>query len=235
MSTPDNVPQERPENGVNPGHYGEVAPGVPRYGQYAPEGWVPPSAANDAGPATGVPASPSYPGFTQQHGAGYPGNGGFPAGPVASRRPRQVVLATTLIMIAGALQAFSGFLLIVAALLPAARNVVGQELKAAMPSSPEYDSILNNQTTLISMLFIAAAISLIGAAIYFFLAFKMRGGASWARTTGMVLAAISLLALLQPNVFTILQIGLGVAAMVILYRSPAKEFFLKKGPGPRSY
>lgn len=228
MTTPDNEPQERPQDSVRPGSYGEIAPGVPRYGQYAPEGWVPPSAMNDAVPSTVLPSASSYPGFPQA-GMGHPQAGAFPAGPTTSR-PKQVLLATSLIMIAGALQIFSGVLLLVAALLPAARDMVAQELKASMPSGADYDSILGSTAILTSMLVVAAVISLIAGAVYFWLAVKIRGGANWARTTALVLAGISLLALFQLNFFTILQVGLGVAAMLMLYRSPAKEFFVKKVP-----
>jgi len=233
MTTPDEQPQERPANGYQPGSYGEIAPGVPRYGQYAPEGWVPPSSgpngANDAGTPNGANPSPAYPGF----------QGG--PGPVATQphfaAPKQVVVASRLIIAAGALQALSGLLLLLVLFIPSVRASMVDTLKAALPNDPAYSSMLADATMVSSLLAFAAVISLAAAASYFWLAVKIRRGANWARTTGLVLACISLIALVQPNIFTIIQIGLGAVAMILLYRSPAKEYFAKRNPGggPRGY
>ncbi|WP_104086355.1 hypothetical protein [Arthrobacter sp. GMC3] len=233
MTTPDEQPQERPANGHQPGSYGEIAPGVPRYGQYAPEGWVPPSAApsgsNDAGASHGAYPNPVYPGF----------QGG--PGPIATQThyaaPKQVVVACRLITIAGAFQAVSGLLLLLVLMLPSVRASMIDTLKAALPNDPAYASMLADDSMISSLLVSAAVISLVAAAIYFWLAAKIRRGANWARTTALVLACISLLALVQPNIFTIIQIGLGAGAMIVLYRSPAKEYFAQRNPGggPRGY
>ncbi|MGA7207163.1 MAG: hypothetical protein WBX27_21325 [Specibacter sp.] len=240
MTTPDEQPQERPATGPRPGNYGEIAPGVPRYGQYAPEGWTPPTESPVPGAAPGLPPSATYPGFQggPPQGPGYPHRGAGPIPPGAHfAAPKQVVLATRFIQMAGVLQALSAVLLLVVLLVPAVRTTMIDALKSSMPNGASYDAVFADPSMVTVVLVMAAILSVVGASAYFWLAAKIRKGASWARTTGLVLAIISLLALTQPNVFTILQIGLGVAAMVILYRSPAKEYFAKApaNKGPHGY
>lgn len=244
MTTPEEQPHERPATG--PGNYGEIAPGVPRYGQYAPEGWVSPVEASasgvtpDAGASSAQPPASAYPGFqgNMPPGAGYPHRG---AGPIPSgahfAAPKQVAMATRFIQLAGLLQALSAVLLVVVLLVPAVRTTMTDALKSSMPNGASYDAVFDDPSLISVVLVMAAVLSIVGAAVYFWLAAKIRKGANWARTTGLVLAIISLVALTQPNIFTILQIGLGLAAMVILYRSPAKEYFTKApvDRGPHGY
>ena len=248
MTTPDETPQERPSPGPRPGNYGEIAPGVPRYGQYAPEGWQPPSSADandpaqESGTASGLPPASAYPGF---QGAGYQnkdtalphrGSGPVPPGQHLAA-PRQVAIASRLVTAAGVLQALSGVLLLFVLFVPSVRTGMIETMKAALPSDPAYDTLLADPAMISGLLVGATIFSLAAAAVYFWLAAKIRKGANWARTTGLVLAIVSLLALTQPNVFTIIQVGLGVVAIVILFRSPAKEYFTKgiQGNGPRGY
>lgn len=245
MTTPDEQAHQQPaaSPGPGPGNYGEISPGVPRYGQYAPEGWVPPSAApsgaTDSGvPSNRLPAASAYPGY--QGGMGGAGSTGDPTVQTHLAAPRQVVLASRLLMVAGALQTLSGLLLLLVLFMPALRSTMVDALKAAVPSGPVYADAYNmlaDPSFVAAILITATVISLVGAAIYFWLAVKIRKGANWARVTGLVLACISLFALVQPNILTIVQIGLGVGAMVILYRSPAKEYFAKRGfgKGPHGY
>ncbi len=241
MSTPDETPQERPKTG--PGHYGEVSPGVPRYGQYAPKGWQPPSSTDatntphDGGPPAGLPPASAYPGY-RNNNADFPHRG---AGPVPAGQhlaaPRQVAVASRLLMAAGTLQALSGVLLLFVLFLPSVRITMVDAMRAALPSDPAYDTLLTDPAVVTGLLVSATILSLVAAAAYFWLATKIRRGAPWARTTGLVLAIVSLLALTQPNIFTIVQVGLGAAAMIILFRSPAKEYFAKSipGKGPHGY
>ncbi|NVM93483.1 hypothetical protein [Arthrobacter wenxiniae] len=228
MTTPDETPQERPTPGPGPGHYGEIAPGVPRYGQYAPEGWRPPQSADpahDAGPSQGLPPASAY-----------PGSGPVPPGQHLAA-PRQVAVSSRLIMAAGGLQALSGLLLLFVLFLPSVRTTMLDALKSALPSDPAYDTLMADQSAITGLLVGATVLSLIAAAVYFWLAVKIRRGAGWARTTGLVLSIVSLLALTQPNVFTVVQVGLGLVAVIILYRSPAKEYFARRVPGngPHGY
>lgn len=222
------------------GSYGEIAPGVPRYGQYAPEGWVSPASLGspDAGSSLARPAASTYPGFAGSNGpnTGLPHRGPGPLPPgVHFAAPRPVVWASRLIMAAGALQLVSALLLMAVLFLPTARTTVVDALKSAMPSDPSYAQLLSEPAFVTSVLVIAAIVSLLGAVIYFGLAAKIRKGANWARITALVLAAVSLLGLVQPNYLAILQIGLGVIAVAILFRSPAKEYFAGPAKGPRGY
>lgn len=251
MTTPDETPQERPTPGPRSGHYGEISPGVPRYGQYAPEGWVPPSSADpntpgnpghDGGPSSGLPPASAYPGFqgagSQNKDSTLPHRGSGPVPPGQHlAAPRQVRLASHLVMAAGALQGLSGVLLLFVLFLPSVRTTLIDAMKAALPSDPAYDTLLADSAMITGLLVAATILSLVAAAVYFWLATKIRKGANWARTTGLVLAIVSLLALTQPNVFTIVQVGLGVVAMIILFRSPAREYFAKhvQGNGPHGY
>ncbi|HEY8295368.1 MAG TPA: hypothetical protein VIG41_08535, partial [Micrococcaceae bacterium] len=112
MSTPEEEPRPEPETGPKSGHYGEVAPGVPRYGQYAPEGYHPP--AQDP-----VPGAPSGgPGIYGQGHKGQPGPAvgwppaGTPGGAGALdgngariAPPRPVEIAFRLILLAGLIEA----------------------------------------------------------------------------------------------------------------------------------
>ncbi|MGO4383125.1 hypothetical protein [Specibacter sp. RAF43] len=245
MTTPDEQPQERPTPGPRPGHYGEISPGVPRYGQYAPQGWAPPShdaqapgakgtsdaGTSDAGTSFGLPPAAAYPGF----------QGGARPGPVPPGTPliapRQVVRATRLIALAGLIQAGSGLLLLAVLFLPAGRSIMVDAMKSAMPKDPAYDSLFADPGLVTTLLVLAMLVSLVGAAAYFWLAAKIRRGRNWARTTAAVLAGVSLLGLVQPNFLAMLQVGLGVIAMIILFRSPAKEYFATPHPGggPRGY
>lgn len=231
MTTPDEEPQERPTPG--PGHYGEISPGVPRYGQYAPQGWVPPSSDVPADP-TQPPAAASYPGFGGQQPP-VPGSPGpMPhrgAGPIPPGQhlapPARVILACRLILAAGVLQALSGILLVVLLVMPSGQALFTDAIKTAGANNPELATALNDPSLLTTALILAAIISVVAAATYFWLAAAIRKGHGWARTTALVLAALSLLLLSQPNVFGIVQVLLGIVAVVLLFQSPAKEYFIK--------
>lgn len=208
--------------------YAEIAPGVPRYGQYAPEGWQPPQemaqpqVKNDAVASSAVQAASAYPGFD--------GKGAQPAQVLVkgSDVPVQVRSAVRFIRLAGALQGLSALALLLVMLLPSLKSDVIRQLQTVLPAGAEYEQILGNPALLNGLLVTALFFSVIGSALYFWLANKIKAGRSWARTTGLVFTILSLIALFQPSFFTIMQVGLGVIAMVILYRSPAKEHFKPK-------
>jgi len=232
MTTPDEKPQERPAPGA--GHYGEISPGVPRYGQYAPEGWQPPSPEAPAGPHQ-PPSAPNYPGFGGQQpsapiGTPLPhrGAGSLPPGQHLAP-PARVILACRLIMGAGVLQALSGILLVVLLVLPSGQALFTDAIKTAGANNPELATALNDPSLLTTALVLAAIISVAAAATYFWLASAIRKGRNWARTTALVLGCLSLFLLTQPNVFSIVQVLLGVVAVALLFRSPAKEYFIKPG------
>ncbi|MFQ4150152.1 hypothetical protein AAGW05_15925 [Arthrobacter sp. LAPM80] len=224
MTTPGEEPQEQPT--PLPGSYGEIAPGVPRYGQYAPEGWDPPQDVKDAQnantPASALPPSPSYPGFGGAQ-AGGPGMAGAPLERVAA--PRQVSLAARLIQLAGVLQTISAVVLLFVLFVPSVKAVMLDAFRTAMAGNPALAEAYSDPALINTALYLAFVLSLAMAVVYFWLAYKIRRGANWARTTALVLACLSLFLLAQPSPLAIVQIGLGAVAVLMLFRSPAKEFF----------
>ncbi|ALO65351.1 hypothetical protein AS189_01150 [Arthrobacter alpinus] len=226
MSTPGEKPQE-PTQPV-PGSYGEIAPGVPRYGQYAPAGWEPPQDVKDAQAANTPPSAlapaAAYPGF---QGAASGAPAGVAGGPLEHlAAPKQVSLAVRLIKLAGIMQAVSAVALIFVMFVPAGKAIMVEALNTAMADNPAFTEIYADPALINTVVYMAFVLSVALSVVYFWLAAKIRRGANWARTTALVLACFSLLALLQASPVSILQVGLGVVAVIILFRSPAKEFFL---------
>lgn len=225
MTTPGEEPQEHPP--VIPGSYGEISPGVPRYGQYAPAGWEPPQDVKDAqaalGSASALPAASNYPGF--KGGNPVAGDGSVdPQSPLAP--PARVILSVRLIMAAGVLQAMSVAALLLMMVIPSVKASVLETLRASMSDYPAVAEVYSDPAIVNAALFMALVISIAMTAVYFWLATKIRRGANWARTTALVLACLSLLMLGQLNPLGFVQIALGLVAVFMLHRSPAKEFFL---------
>ena len=223
MSTPGEEPQERPT--PLPGSYGEIAPGVPRYGQYAPAGWEPPQEVKDAQnasrPTQNIPPAVSYPGF----GGAQAGTSSGPLPHLAP--PSQVSTAVRLITLAGIMQALSVVALMVVLLVPAAKAAVLQVLLDAMAGTPGVEELYSDPTVVNTVLFLALVLSLAMAVTYFWLAREIRRGSGWARTTALVLGGLSLVFLAQANPLVIVQVALGLVGVFLLYRTPAKEFFLE--------
>lgn len=233
MTTPGEEPQEHPP--VIPGSYGEISPGVPRYGQYAPAGWEPPQDVKDAqaalggqaghGPASALPAASNYPGFKGNNAANpVAGGADDPSSPLAP--PARVILSVRLIMAAGVLQAMSVAALLLMMVIPSVKASVLETLRASMSDYPAVAEVYSDPAIVNAALFMALVISIAMTAVYFWLATKIRRGANWARTTALVLACLSLLMLGQLNPLGFVQIALGLVAVFMLHRSPAKEFFL---------
>ncbi len=222
MSTPGEEPQERPAS--RPGSYGEIAPGVPRYGQYAPEGWQPPQEQPDTRSASGqLPPASSYPGFkaTPQ---GFSGGGpGAPDEHLAP--PAKVLLASRLILAAGIMQALSVVALLVVLFVPSIKASVIDVLQSTFSSSPELATVYSDPSLVDTALFAAFVLSIAMTACYFWISRNVRKGAGWARTTSLVLAAISLLFLIPPNPLTVIQVLLGIIAVYLMYQGPGAAFF----------
>ena len=215
MSTSGEEPQDRPT--PRPGNYGEIAPGVPRYGEYAPTGWEPPQEVKDAQQANAqLPPATTYPGF----------NGGQPGAPANHfAPPGNVLLASRLILAAGVMQAVSVVALLVVLLVPSIKASVMGVLRNNFAATPELAALYSDATMVNTALFLAFIVSLVLTGAYFWLARAVRRGAGWARTTSLVLAILSLLFLSQPNPLTIIQVLLGIVAVFLLYRATATEFF----------
>lgn len=215
MSTPGEEPQDRPTS--RPGSYGEIAPGVPRYGAYAPEGWEPPQDVKAAQQANSqLSPAGSYPGFS-----------GVKPGAPDSRLapPAKVLLASRLILAAGVMQALSVVALLAVLLVPAIKSSVIDVLQNNFGATPELAALYSDTAMVDTALFLAFILSLIFTATYFWLARAVRKGAGWARTTSMVLAILSLVFLTQANPLTIIQVALGLVAVFLLFRAPSSEYF----------
>lgn len=217
MTTPG---EESPERPPIDSSYGEIAPGVPRYGQYAPAGWEPPQEVKDAQRAQAagqdIPPAASYPGF---------GGGAAGASSLPSSVPGKVLTAARLIMLAGVIQAMSVVALLAVLFSPTLKASVIEVLQSSVAGTPAMAEAYTDPTLINAALVIAFAISLVMAVIYFWLARAIRRGAGWARTTALVLGILSITFLVQPNPLAIAQIVLGLVGVFLLYRSPAKEFF----------
>ncbi|MDJ0355135.1 hypothetical protein [Paenarthrobacter sp. PH39-S1] len=209
MSAPDEEPRTGPKATPGLGHYGEISPGVPRYGQYAPPGYQRPAAdpAPAKSPRSGRSSGPDE-GTTVKR-----------AGEKRAARqtpPRQVEIAFRLILGAGVIEAMLVVLGAIAMVTPGGQSTARQML---------LDAGLKDASLLQPLLITAVVLSTAAVGIYVLIAFQIRKGRNWARITGAVLAALSLLSLLQPDLITAAQMLLGIVAMVLLFRGPAKDYF----------
>jgi hypothetical protein len=217
MSSPQNHQPTPSDDGTpaNPGtpargHYGEISPGVPRYGQYAPEGWQPPSSAPGTPEAGNVPAAPGSPTGRQAPAPASPAKDG------GVQPPRQVQLAVRFIRYAGIISALTAVLSAVAMFNPTVILETERQLE-----SMGFTDMSMIRPALVASIVLTA----IGVLIYFWLAAAIRKGRNWARITATVMAAVSLLSLLVPNPIAIVQVLLGAIAVLMLWRSPAKGYF----------
>ena len=227
MTTSGEEPQEHPT--PRPGSFGEIAPGVPRYGQYAPVGWDPPQDVKDAQkantPTQALPPAQAYPGFGGPQAGGSSQSGPPNGDGTHLAPPSRVLMATRMILTAGVMQAISVLALLAVMLVPSVKSSVIDALQTALGSTPELAEGYADPTLVNVALFFAFVFSIAMTASYFWLARKIRRGATWARTTALVLAIISLVFLSQPNPLTIVQVALGIIGVFLLFGSPAKEFF----------
>ncbi|HEV7169075.1 MAG TPA: hypothetical protein VGN49_14060 [Micrococcaceae bacterium] len=240
---PGSAARPVPEQGQQPGteqsprfgSYGEIAPGVPRYGQYAPEGYRPPqnpAAAHPAPGQAGQAGQPAVPGpgwqtgpsggWAQGANGAQGGPGGANGNGIHVAPPRPVEISFRLILLAGLIEAIVVVLGVVAFMTPTGQSTATQML---------HDMGLEDQSLLQPLLITSLVLSAIGVGLYVLIAFQVRKGRNWARITGAVFAALSVFSLLQPNVITIVQVVLGIIAEIILFRPPAKDYFKPRG-GP---
>lgn len=237
MTTPEETPSERPT--PRPGTYGEISPGVPRYGQYAPEGWVSPVAAeqaakNDVGSPTGLPPAAAYPGFQGQPN---PIKGSAVTSGSADITPAKarVLAAVRFIKLAGLLEGIGILMSIIALLTPAGRAAYTSAMEQALSSFPAAGVEMPNLNTVIIF---TAIIGAIMTGCYFFIAAKIRKGSNGARITALVLTIVSSVTVIGGSPVNIVRILICIYAMVILFRAPAKDYFAPKpnqqGGLPRS-
>ncbi|HXF02583.1 MAG TPA: hypothetical protein VN601_06290, partial [Arthrobacter sp.] len=237
--------QEQPQYGQNLPQYGQNAPqqpgsGQPQYGQNLPQyGQGQPQYGQNAPQYGQQPYGQGQQGqspYGQQYGQqpyGYqnavPGQYGYPSGQPQSgakpTRPREVVIAFWLIIAAAAMTVLQLLLDAlnrddeIAMLLrnPDFRRAMEQQ--GGQVSEAQLAEVLNG--------FYAVTLTVVGViavGLYLLVAFGVKAGKNWARITGTVFAALSLLGLF--NIwFGTLAVLLGVAAIVLLFLPASNQFF----------
>ncbi|MFI5085767.1 MAG: hypothetical protein ACHP7K_07540, partial [Actinomycetales bacterium] len=130
-----------------------------------------------------------------------------------------VMLAFTLLLIAAAINTVVTVLAGAVLLTAAGRSTA----VAMMVQMGVEDTSLVEPALIVSVV-----LGFVSIALYAVIAFALRRGRNWARITGAILAAISLLSLIVPNVITVIQVALGLAAMLIVFRQPAAAWFRKR-------
>lgn len=227
MSTPGEEPHEQTPS--TPGSYGEIAPGVPRYGQYAPAGWEPPQEIKDAQArlTSNSPLAPAskYPGF-QGAQAGLGSDSGASLAP-----PNKVIVAIRMIMAAGVLQLLGLVVWAFAMTTPTGQELIRAAVEQSVANNPQAlaDAGVTEDQLFASAATLLAVMQGICVVLYFWIAAKLRRGRTWARTLALILAIISIALVPDGGSYTLYsgaRIILGLVAVLILFRSPAKEFFL---------
>ena len=203
MSTPPQGPGPQDHDGSSPaapGQFPEIAPGVPRYGQYAPEGYVPPNQQVQPNQAEPVPDPHSPPPWQSAAAT--------PAGvPALVQRGFVMIIAAAIVHLAiSVIGLFQ---------IPQMRSVVLE----SMARFPELNASMADTVITLSFVFNA-----IGLALYLLVAFNLRAGKRWARMLGTVLAVLSL-TMLVGSPFAIVQVGLGVLGIVYCWLAPSREYF----------
>jgi hypothetical protein len=130
-----------------------------------------------------------------------------------------VLVAFQLILLAAALEVFALAGAIYALVSPSGQN----ELRLALSEMGVADQGLLQPVLIIAVVFVALAVG-----VYVLIAFQIRKGRNWARITGAVLAGLSLLNLLQPTLPTLIQVSLGVVAIVLTFAPTASGYFKRR-------
>ena len=218
---PPQYGQSAPQYGQNPPQYGQNAP---QYGQSAPHyGQNAPQYGQQPGPYSYQSAQPgqySYPSSQPQAGA-------------MPTRPKEVVIAFWLIIAAAVLTAI-GIITSLATM---------DTLLAGMPDDPAVRDALAqtggeiSEQQFMDMMSGTAGVvlviaGLIAIGLYLMVAFGVKAGKNWARITGTVFAALSLVGLVPFGLNTLTAL-LGIAAIVLLFMRPSNEFF--KAVSARKY
>ncbi|MFF1382116.1 hypothetical protein ACFVWT_00985 [Arthrobacter sp. NPDC058288] len=235
MSTPP-VPPSYPGASSSGGQYGQQplhGQGPSPFAQSPQYGQAPQYAQ---APQYGQPAQYQQPQYAQapqpqqfgnQQYTVYPselpqrGNSG------ASAAPPLVNVSFWLLILACLLWAGSVFLSLGSIDDPAMRRAFEARL-ATSGADMDFEAL---QGIIVGMVVLIAAV---GVLVYALVAFNIRKGRNWARILGTILAAFSLLGVLQMGLGTP-SILAGVAAMVLLYLPAAAPYFRKYHPFASPY
>ncbi|POH59844.1 hypothetical protein [Arthrobacter glacialis] len=109
------------------------------------------------------------------------------------------------------------------------RNQVEQQLSGQ--NMPETTPEIVDATIMFTLV-TSLAIGVVGVIVYVVIGLFIKKGMGWARIVGLVLAALSLgqlVGMTMPGgIAVILQVLLGIAAMVLCFTGPAAAFFTAK-------
>lgn len=194
-----------------PGPYGQNSP----YGQNQPYGQQPygQNTPSPYGYQNAQPGQYSYPSSQPQGGTGKP------------EAPKEVMIAFWLIIAAAVLTAIEIIIslatmdTVLAQLAddPAVRDAVAQT--GGQISEQEFIDMASGMAGVVMVV-----AGLIGIGLYLMIAFGVKAGKNWARITGTVFAALSLLGIIPFGLHT-LTILLGIAAIVLLFMPNSNNFF----------
>lgn len=203
MSTPP-VPPSYPTDPQSGGQHGQQPP---QYGQ---------------SPQFGQPQYPQPQQFGQQQYLVYPSEMPQQRTTASSAAPPLVNTSFWLLIGACLLWVGSVFLSIGSIDDPAMRSQFDARL-ATSGADVDFEAL---KSVIVGMVVLIAAI---GVSTYALVAFNVRKGRNWARILGTILAAFSLLGVLEMGLGT-LSILAGVAAMVLLYLPTSAPYFRKYLP-----
>lgn len=225
------------------GSYPEIAPGVPRYGQYAPGGQ--PAPTGQQPPINGQPGYGGLPPYGQQSPYGQPAPGihtplqryghqqtGGWQQQGQPQRPSAVLTACILIAVASAISAALMVFYAVLVFTADSSNPIKSQVFAQLQDQADRDNVnLETVWSLLGYMSVGALIVLTGLA--FLIAVNLWRGRNWARVLGTVLAALSLITLLLINPILIVLVALGVIAMVLTWLPASADFFARRSGAQR--
>ncbi|EMY34547.1 hypothetical protein D477_009063 [Arthrobacter crystallopoietes BAB-32] len=201
--------QNAPGYGQQPGSYGQ---GTPSYGQNAPQQGQYGQQPGPYGYQSAQPGQYSYPSSQPQPGS-------------APARPKEVTTAFWLIIAAAVFSAIEiiyslatmDTLLASLADDPSVRDALSQT--GGEISEEQFMDMMGGMAGVVLVI-----VGLIMIGLYLMVAFGVKAGKNWARITGTVFAALSLLGLFPFGLHSV-TVLLGVAAIVLLFLPASNEFF----------
>ena len=138
--------------------------------------------------------------------------------------PQTVQRGVWLILAAAVMHVIASIFGIINAASPATKATIEEQLRGK--SNLPANAVDVAQTTAIVAGVVVAVITLV---IYVLIAMLIRRGMNWARITGLVFAVLSLSSLLHltfpAGIFSILQVLLGIAGIILCYMGASKVFF----------
>jgi hypothetical protein len=223
----ENAPQYGQQSGPNAPQYGQNPPqygqsGAPQYGQNAPQyGQNPPQA-----PSYGQQQQFGQQPYGQSPYAQYPSEQPQPTG--SNGIPQLVNISFWLLIASAAIFVISMLTGLTQLDDPVFRQTFEQQVEGT-GAGVTYEDIKG----VIAGTLVVFAI--IGAGLYFLVAYFVRKGKNWARILGTVFAALSVFSLFGiPNLGTVGTL-LGIAAIVLLYLPAAAPYFRRQQPFANPY